>query len=790
MPQIPKDNSASTMEAILRSYRAQLATQGGDQAALGRAQAVLVERLRSAGIPLTQQQLDQLLAAPDPNAGFISSGGRKAGGGEFLNAVCKLRSQRKGTRKIRAAAERNRRTIEQAKAHAPRLESDLSKHHLPQDFESLFAGEAAQRDGRASLYEDELRRAGASGQDIASPSVRTHAAISSIRRWTNERIAVELFGWSGRPGEGVQPRPEAEREEAPSWSSNLEIARRLAGVISGLNAAWARRATEALEGGPEDAWSIAHTALACFDKDKAAQDAAPLASHPLSKLRKRDLVAGVDGQVHPIAGQRIERALIIGAGPAGMMAAIELQRRGIQATVLEKRGEKSTLEIQFGLKQETLDSLAALPHGAFERLSSSINYLDAAEWRDEWAGRTSYVAPRYRAPDPKRTVGGGLQVFRDPVVAQISSADLTNGLRAVARDMGVRVLYGADAHIEPRTDRPGRHQVKALNVAGEPLDCGDHDLCVIADGSGSKTRSELGIGRSKVGPHSSRYIAGIIDLQSGGVRRRLDTVSEDGQHLRHLTVGVVKTGKTRVLIEVPAGLELKEPREVEAFFRQHAPALLFKGTSVHPDKAKRMLDTVKIEAGGPAMFSVENARAERTTAGEDVIIIGDSARVGHFTTTGGMNGAMAADRDNLIRLIEHINGGAWTRRLAFAAFERQSDVITRERHETGNPDFVSDAHDPDIVLPPPTPSEVARNDAHSAVGEVVRRVAAEAGLNKREAGMTEAMAAVAQRLIREVFGAEVTIDHVLAVRELMVSEARSARLEPDERYKASARGTA
>jgi len=60
------------------------------------------------------------------------------------------------------------------------------------------------------------------------------------------------------------------------------------------------------------------------------------------------------------------RILIVGAGPTGLTAAVELARRGIVADIIDRKDKASTLSRAVGILPRSLDILG--PSGVTERL--------------------------------------------------------------------------------------------------------------------------------------------------------------------------------------------------------------------------------------------------------------------------------------------------------------------------------------------------------------------------------------------------------------------------------------
>ncbi|MEU1887103.1 FAD-dependent monooxygenase [Micromonospora rifamycinica] len=183
--------------------------------------------------------------------------------------------------------------------------------------------------------------------------------------------------------------------------------------------------------------------------------------------------------------------LVVGAGPAGLSAALALRAAGMEATVLERRGPDAVRP----------GSRAAYLHGAslatLEKLCPGLGHEIAAEgvmWstkRSFWAGREIF-SKTY--PSLRRS---GLPPFTS--LPQVRTEDL---MAAACRRAGVRFHWDA----EVTSAELGPDRVRLNDTHGGSWTA---DYVIAADGSRSPLRSAAGIPLE--GPRSQNTFV-IVDL--------------------------------------------------------------------------------------------------------------------------------------------------------------------------------------------------------------------------------------------------------------------------------------
>lgn len=183
--------------------------------------------------------------------------------------------------------------------------------------------------------------------------------------------------------------------------------------------------------------------------------------------------------------------VVVGAGPAGLSAALALRAAGLPATVLDRRGPDSVRP----------GSRAAYLHGAslraLEQLSPGLGHEIAGNglmWttkRSYWGGREIYTRtypPLDRA---------GLPPFTS--LPQVRTEDL---MAAACRERGVRFHWD----VEVKSAETSPEGVRLVDCAGGVWEA---DYVIAADGSRSVLRSA--IGSPLEGPRSRNTFV-VVDL--------------------------------------------------------------------------------------------------------------------------------------------------------------------------------------------------------------------------------------------------------------------------------------
>ncbi len=163
------------------------------------------------------------------------------------------------------------------------------------------------------------------------------------------------------------------------------------------------------------------------------------------------------------------KVLIVGAGPTGLTAAVELARRGIVADVIDRREEASGLSRAVGILPRSLDLLG--PSGVADRLRAEGIAFESAKF---------YRNARFIARIPLTSPTGD-------TILGLAQDRTEHHLADVFRGLGGTVRYGLAFE---RLVRNGEDAVEA--GLGDGSTAG-YDYLIGADGVRSSVRETLGL---------------------------------------------------------------------------------------------------------------------------------------------------------------------------------------------------------------------------------------------------------------------------------------------------------
>ena len=164
--------------------------------------------------------------------------------------------------------------------------------------------------------------------------------------------------------------------------------------------------------------------------------------------------------------------LIVGAGPAGLTAGVELARRGMSATIIDRRAGGSTLSRAVGIVPFSLKLLE--PSGITARLLDEGISMQAVKF---YSGDKPLAAIPLGPPNPKYGYGHILMLPQDQTEAALADAFAA---------LGGTIRYN--------TEFEGLSQdndAVAVTLSGGA--CETYDYIVGADGTKSSVRAALGL---------------------------------------------------------------------------------------------------------------------------------------------------------------------------------------------------------------------------------------------------------------------------------------------------------
>lgn len=355
---------------------------------------------------------------------------------------------------------------------------------------------------------------------------------------------------------------------------------------------------------------------------------------------------------------------------------------GMKVTVLEARANETgerpahARPHQISLRQDSLETLKTL--GAYEEVMSTSGFVQKEV---TLRGGRSNPTVEKKVPQGQAQVHDG-QTFLRPTllntdsVSQVRISDVEKALLKQAGEAGVEVRSGVMAQLEKSSDGSS-YQVGIRNVdratyqpVGETTSLGTPDLVVVADGAGSPIRDSLGIAMREESA-SKHYLGGHI--QSGiGAQTRKAAITEDDGLTRHvMATGHAKYDQTWVSVEIT-------PEEAKLSPEQRAELLADKAQWVMQEP----VGVNDIGWGAGQLTTVQNRRAETTTAGDNVVLLGDAAGTGSVWVGGGLNLALTTHLSALRSLATRMQTGS-ERSMSLHIYDKSVQWATSVWHKAG-----------------------------------------------------------------------------------------------------------
>lgn len=400
-----------------------------------------------------------------------------------------------------------------------------------------------------------------------------------------------------------------------------------------------------------------------------------------SRARRQALVEAYQSSAEQTAQKT---AIVIGAGPGGLAAAITLAKMGMKVTVLEARANEAgdkpahARPHQISLRQDALETLKSL--NAYDQVMKSTGFVDK-EVHIHHDGEKQHVTekvPKGVAQEHHEARLLRPTLLHTDSVSQVRISDIEKSLLAQAEELGIEIKSGVAAELSKSANGTSYdvsyRQVKkdgdGYKPFGESSDLGTADLVVAADGAGSPMRKQLGIDVLEESK-PKHYLGGHIQKSIGAETRKAVITEANGAKRHLMATGHAKYDATWVSVEI-------SPEEAKLPPEQRAKLLADKSQWV-------MMQDVGVEDigwGAGQVTTVQNRRAEITTAGDNVILFGDAAGTGSVWVGGGLNLALTTHLSALRSLASRINIGA-DRAASLHIYDRSVQWATSVWHRAG-----------------------------------------------------------------------------------------------------------
>ncbi len=437
-----------------------------------------------------------------------------------------------------------------------------------------------------------------------------------------------------------------------------------------------------------------------------------------------------------LSATAVKNAVVVGAGPCGLLASLELVQNGASVTLVEQRNGY-TRPIHWNVRADLLHRIAETCPGALQRVLERLGAIESAESID---ATTTTLPPeklealRKDKPQRRVTIGpsglvlqqkgvaappadaqrarfGGRTMLKSASVGQILTVDLENILfgeleRIAAQPKGdrpsVTILRNHRLELVDSADKKGFKACTAYEVTertepggkavfaatGKRIRLGTPDLIVSCDGANSQMRTMAGIARTHVSA-PTRFIAASIasaaisaEAPHGGLaRRRYAEVTnpEDGKvhGLRQVVLGITTAPQSWVLVEVPPWVDLTTKEATADFFYAHAAPVV--------GRSEAELRKLPV-TWGPNPFGIQQYISATAVHGENVIFAGDAVGSAHFLTSGGVMVATVPHIFALEKLLANLADGV-PRKIALDRYDRWALAGTKEWLRLGFGEF-------------------------------------------------------------------------------------------------------
>lgn len=233
------------------------------------------------------------------------------------------------------------------------------------------------------------------------------------------------------------------------------------------------------------------------------------------------------------------KILVIGGGPTGLTAALELVAHNIKCRIVERRTEPSELSRAVGIMPPTIDALKLL--GAGEAILAEAMPLRKIE-----LVRAGKTLMRLDNTTPE---------FRDRVILGLPQNRTEEILRDALAERGVHVEYGMSVE-DTKTDN------QSTTVQFSDGSAETYDWVIAADGIRSHTREQLGIAYPGIDLPGEWSIADV-DV-AGDFDPELVLLDVQGSANSFLMILPIEARRARIVSSTPDALAaMNHPLEIE-----------------------------------------------------------------------------------------------------------------------------------------------------------------------------------------------------------------------------------
>ncbi|EFI27336.1 FAD binding domain-containing protein [Coprinopsis cinerea okayama7 len=350
--------------------------------------------------------------------------------------------------------------------------------------------------------------------------------------------------------------------------------------------------------------------------------------------------------------------LIIGAGPAGLMACHALAKLGIRVRIVDKRPEKLIAGQADGIQPRTMEIFQS--YGLLERLLKEGNQIHTAAFYNPNAHGTieltdrvpDVTAPTARYPFEVTLHQGAIEaIFMDSMAASGVEVERHVAPVSISLDEAVARVYDKECY-------PVKASLR--NLFNGNLEVVNAKILIGADGAHSWVRKSLGIAMEG---EQTDYVWGVIDIAEPESDFP-DIRNKAVVHSNHGTCMVIprEGDKVRVYIQLDDGAVLQS---IAANKNKSNGRIDMTKLAVGPEDllcvAQKILHPYTLRAGGGkfewwTVYTIGQRVASQFSVHNRIFIVGDACHTHSPKAGQGMNASMG-DSHNLVWKISAVLNG-------------------------------------------------------------------------------------------------------------------------------------